>query len=94
LPPLSLPEADQIVTRPVEWFVINENNYQEVFERLRRQRHDVVLFGLTDNGYENLALNLNDLRTHIEQKNAIIIAYRRYYNETRNILNDAVTINN
>jgi hypothetical protein len=49
---------------------------------------------LTDNGYESLALNINDLRTHIEQKNEIILAYRRYYNESQNILSNAVTLSN
>ena len=93
-PTLVVPEADRIVARPIEWIIITENNYEEVFERLRKDNKDVVLFGLTANGYESLALNIADLRTHIEQKNAIIVAYKRYYTNSQNVLSTAVTINN
>lgn len=94
IPALTVPQADQVITRPVEWIIITENNYEEVFNRLRDDNKDVVLFGITAEGYENLSLNINDLRTHIEQKNAIIVAYRRYYVDSQNVLSNAVTINN
>lgn len=94
MPTLVVPSADQINTRPVEWIIITENNYQEVFDNLRKNNKDVVLFGITAEGYENLSLNLSDLRTHIEQKNAIIVAYKKYYIESQNTLSSAVTINN
>lgn len=93
-PVLSVPNADQIITRPVEWIIITENNYEQVFDRLRKENNDVVLFGITAKGYENLSLNIADLRTHIEQKNAIIIAYKRYYTDSQNALENAVIINN
>lgn len=94
IPTLVVPAADQITARPVEWIIITEKNYQEVFDQLRKNNKDVVLFGITAEGYENLALNLSDLRTHIEQKNAIIVAYKKYYVESQNTLSSAVTINN
>jgi len=94
IPALTVPQADQVIARPVEWIIITENNYEEVFNRLRNDNKDVVLFGITAEGYENLSLNINDLRTHIEQKNAIIVAYRRYYVDSQNVLSNAVTINN
>jgi hypothetical protein len=93
-PTLVVPAADRIVARPVEWIIVTENNYEEVFERLRKDNRDAVLFGLTANGYENLALNIADLRTHIEQKNAIIVAYEKYYTNSQNVLSTAVIVNN
>lgn len=93
-PILSVPNADQVISRPVEWIVITENNYQEVFDRLKKDNRDPVLFAITGSGYENLALNLSDLRTHIEQKNAIIVAYKAYYVNSQTALTNAVTINN
>lgn len=89
-----LPSADRIVTRQVEWIIITENNYKQVFERLKNENKDIVLFGVTAEGYENLALNISDLRAHIEQKNAIILAYRKYYIDSQNSLENAVIINN
>jgi len=92
MPELVLPNADPIRTRPVEWIIITEENYEEVFERLRTSNQDVVLFGLTERGYENLSLNLNDLRTFIQQQNSIIMAYRSYYVRSRSVLEGAVRV--
>lgn len=92
VPELVFPEADPVRTRPVEWTIITEENYEEVFERLRSSNRDVALFGLTDRGYENLALNLNDLRTFIQQQNSIIMAYRNFYIRTQGVLGDAVVV--
>lgn len=91
-PELVLPEADPVRTRPVEWIIITPENYEEVFDRLQNSGRDVVLFGLTDGGYENLSLNINDLRTFIQQQNSIILAYRNYYIRSRAVLSNAVTV--
>jgi hypothetical protein len=91
-PELVLPDADPIIARPVEWIIITQNNYEEVFDQLRREGKSIVLFGLTETGYENLALNLNDIRTHIQQKNAIIVAYQSYYVNSQNVLDNAVIV--
>lgn len=91
-PVLVLPEADPIKNRPVEWIIITRENYEQVFAKLEREGKSVVLFGVTDTGYENLALNLNDIRTHIQQKNAIIVAYQNYYIISQDVMNNAVTV--
>lgn len=92
IPELVLPEADPVQTRPVNWTIITEDNYEEVFDKLRDERRDVVLFGLTDRGYENLSLNINDLRTFIQQQNSIIFAYRNFYIRSRSTLENAVIV--
>jgi hypothetical protein len=91
-PTLTLPTPDRIITRPVDWIIITENNYEEVFARLRREGRSIVLFGLTDKGYENLALNLNDIRTFIQQQRAIIVAYEQYYQESQSVISNAVVL--
>lgn len=92
MPELILPDADPIQTRPVEWIIITEDNYEQVFQRLTNNRREPVLIGLTDQGYENLALNLNDLRTFIQQQNSIILAYRNFYVRSRAVINNSVVI--
>ena len=42
-----------------------------------------MLIGLSDDGYEILALNYSDIMAYIQQQNAIIKAYRNYYEESR-----------
>lgn len=90
LPELVLPEADPIRTRPVEWTIITRQNYEQIFTDLKRRGQPVALFGLTETGYENLALNLNDLRTFIQQQNSIILAYRNFYIRNRAVISNAV----
>lgn len=77
-----MPAADALNNnRPIEWFIITPDNAAEVYEKLAQKGRPLVLFGLTDKGYENLAMNLSDLRAFIQQKNAIIAAYDAYYIE-------------
>lgn len=91
-PELVLPEADAIVNRPVDWILITPENYEQVFADLKKSGQDVVLFGLTAKGYENLSLNANDLRTYMQQQNAIILAYKNYYIRSQSALDDAVKV--
>lgn len=82
-PLLALPAPDPIQTRPIVWKIITPDNYQQVFEELAQSGNVQALIGLTGTGYENLSLNLNDLRTYVQQQEAIIVAYRRYYESNR-----------
>ncbi len=81
-PELVLPYADPINTRDMEWVVITPDNFEEVFNDLAKKGQPVVLFALTDKGYENLSLNLSDIRAYIQQQQAIIIAYEGYYKQS------------
>ena len=43
-PELTLPYADPIQTRDVEWIIVTADNYEKVFADLKRNGQDVVLF--------------------------------------------------
>jgi len=75
--------------REVKWILITRENYQQVFEELAKNKKDIVLFGLSDDGYEALSLNNSDLMRVLEQKNAIIAAYKNYYEKSTQAI-DAV----
>ena len=91
-PELVLPKADQIDQREVKWILITAENYEKVFEKLKKNGHPPVLFGLTDDGYGKLALNISDIRMYISQQQTIIAAYKNYYIKTEETLDSAVTI--
>lgn len=76
---LNAQEPSPIEARKVEWFVITPENAEEVFAELEKKKYDVVLFGLTDDGYENLALNMAEIRAYILKQRAVIKAYKEYY---------------
>jgi hypothetical protein len=88
-PELVLPQSDRISSRPVEWIVVTPENYQEVFDKLSKSGRPIVLFALTDKGYENISLNLSDIRAFMQQQKAIIAAYENYYKASEEALNKA-----
>jgi hypothetical protein len=73
-----VPNADPLDLRDVEFIIVTKDNIDEVFEKLKG---DKVLFGLTPKNYENIALNLSDLRAYIAQQKSIIILYENSYDE-------------
>ena len=81
-PELVLPYADPIKARDVEWIIVTPDNYEKVFNDLAKKGQPIVLFALTDKGYESIALNLSDIRAFIQQQQAIIAAYEGYYKES------------
>jgi hypothetical protein len=65
--------------KSVKWYVITKENAQQVFEELEKSGADPVLFGLTDKGYENLAISIAEIRNLIESQRVVIIKYKEYY---------------
>lgn len=88
-PKLVLPPAEQLRLKDLTWVVINEENYKEVFEKLKKDKKDPVLIGLTDDGYEVLANNMSDIMKLLQQQKAIIAAYQNYYEQSEKALEDA-----
>jgi hypothetical protein len=72
-----VPAVDQLRLRPVNWIVITPDNIEESFAKI--QSGEVVLFAVTTQGYENIALNLSDIRAMIEQQKKIIAIYQTQY---------------
>ena len=89
-PTLSLPQSDELRLRKIEWQIVTPDNVDQIFEEVERTGRPVTLFSLTDNGYENLGLNLSDLRAYIQQQQTIIAAYKNYYKQADETLNNAV----
>lgn len=81
-PELVLPYADPIKARDVQWIIITPDNYEKVFNDLAKKGQPIVLFALNDKGYENISLNLSDIRAFIQQQQAIIAAYEGYYKQS------------
>ena len=80
---LNLPDPQPLQARDVKWVIITKDNAQEVFKKLEEKGVDIVLFGLTDEGYEQLAMTMAELRNLIATQRNIIIKYREYYEPTK-----------
>lgn len=79
--PLAVPSVDPYKHRKVEWIIITPENAEKVFAELKKKGHPVVLFALTDKGYQALALNTGDQIKITRQMQAVIDAYKKYYVE-------------
>jgi hypothetical protein len=73
-----VPKADPLSLRDVEFIIVTPDNFEEVFAKLKG---DKVLFALTSKGYEDIALNLSDVRAYIQQQKRIIILYENVWKE-------------
>ena len=72
------------VPSPIElldpsWIIIHPGNAEEVWKVLKNDKKDIVLFALTDEGYQSLSVNLTKLRNIIEQQRIILFKYKKYY---------------
>ena len=87
-PELVLPMAQELNLRDVDWVVVTADNVEQVLADIKKTGRPVVLFALTDKGYENISLNLSDLRSYIQQQQAIMAAYNRYYKDAEDTIDE------
>jgi len=87
-PTLILPETTPINTRNVEWKIITPENIDEIFKEMTSSNQQPVLFALTTSGYENVSLNMAEIMRLIREKDAIIVAYRNYYEQADNAIRE------
>jgi len=88
-PSLILPDATVLRLNDVEWIVITKENAAEVFAELESSRKDAALVALTAQGYEVLSTNYSDIMAYIQQQNAIIAAYKNYYEKSEEAIENA-----
>ena len=62
---------------PVKFYVVTEKNYEEFKEKFKRDNGDFVFYAMSVPSYENLALDMAELRRYIEQQKEIIIYYEK-----------------
>ena len=77
--PLTIPSPDPLAVKPIKWVVITPENAQSVFAQLAAKKQDLVLFGLTADGYQQLSITMSALRNFIATQRTIIIKYKDYY---------------
>lgn len=77
--PLAIPDLEPLKPNRIEWIVVTPENINQIWSKLRESHVDLVLFALTDNGYELLSLDSAMARNFIQHQREIIIRYRNYY---------------
>jgi len=63
----------------LEWYVVTEETIDSFFDELKKEQNGVIVFfALTPKDYENLSLNVSDIRRYILQQKELI----EYYEES------------
>lgn len=75
---LIVPSVQPVTQNKMDWVILTPQNV-EVKMRELSKTGNVTYFALTPQGYQNLSMNVAELRRYIEQQNAVIAAYKTYY---------------
>jgi len=78
-PRLEVPSPQPVQQLPFEWIVITKDNYEKKFKEIESKGGTVTLFALTPQGYQNLSMNVSELRRFLQQHHADIAALKKYY---------------
>ena len=76
---LDLADPKPIKPSTHNWIVITPKNADRIWAEIKSKNVDLVLFALTDDGYEELAIDMAQIRNFIQQQRDIINKYREYY---------------
>jgi hypothetical protein len=71
---LIVPPVQPIMQSDMKWTVVTAENAQAL-----TAKGNVVFFALTPKGYQNLSMNVAEMRKYIQQQNSVIAAYKEYY---------------
>jgi len=59
----------------VEWYVVTPENIDEFLQRFENEAGTSVFFAISVTDYENMSLNVAELKRYINQQKAIIVYY-------------------
>ena len=65
----------------IEFYAVTSENIDEFLERFEKDNGDIVFFAISVPDYENIALNMGELRRFIESQTAIIVYYEENVNK-------------
>ena len=74
--PMQPPPAP-VKLRSVEWYVVTEDTYDDFKEKLVNRQGLPVWYSITVNDYENLSINLEELRRYIIEQQELLKYYEK-----------------
>ena len=73
IPTVSRPKGVEL--SDVKFFVVTEDNFEEFKERFLKSNKDLVFVAMSIKDYENLSLNMSELKRYIDQQKEVIVYY-------------------
>jgi hypothetical protein len=65
----------------VQFYVVTEKNFEDFRERFLQENADFVFYAISVRDYENLSLNMAEIKRYILQQKEIIIYYEKSVTE-------------
>ena len=75
------PPPTPVKLRSVEWYVVTEDTYDDFKEKLVNRQGLPVWYSITVNDYENLSINLEELRRYIIEQQQLLKYYEKAITE-------------
>lgn len=66
-----------VVLNDVKWYVVTEKNLPEFLEQFKKDNDVVAFMAVSVRGYENMSMNVQELRRYILQQKSIIVYYEQ-----------------
>lgn len=80
--PITPPDdPDSVVWKEFKWTVLTPEIMEQLLIKYKKgeiEESDMVFYGLSTDGYENLSVNMSEIIRYMEQQKAVIM----YYKET------------
>jgi len=76
---LIVPELQPVDQVNIEWVVLTKDNFEAKVREAEESGTQFVVFALTPQGYQNLSINVAEMRRFVVQQNAVLAAYKKYY---------------
>ena len=76
-----VPRPNPVEMKNADIVVVTESNLQEVIERIKNTQGEFVLYAMTADSFESLALNLEQIKRFIDQQSNIILYYEKNLSE-------------
>lgn len=70
-----VPRPDPVELKNADIIVVTESNLEDTIKRIQETQGDFVLYAMTAQSFESLALNFEQVKRFIEQQNNIILYY-------------------
>ena len=75
----------------IKWYTVTTDNIDEFEKNFENDNGDLVFFAISVPHYQNLSLNLAEIRRYLEQQQAIIIYYEDQITQSRESINTPTT---
>ena len=79
--PLNIANPEPLNLDHVEWVIVTRENIDEVWAQIEGDNEGVALFALRHGDYEQLAMNIVEIRKLIGEYVIILKQYKEYYEE-------------